>query len=251
MSFFDHLAELRKRLLRVVVIVFAGSMVAYTWALQIYAFLMKPVEASLPKGAGPVVFGPFELFSVRYQVGLYATLVVFSPYIIWEVLAFFLPALREKERKWFLPTLGAMIFFFALGVAFCYTVVLSAGFQWLHSQGGGIISQQMRATEYLSGVMLFLFGFGIGFETPVVVFFLVYLNIVPYAKLRASWRVVYVVLMVVASAATPDWSPWTMGGLFVALVGLYELSMLLARVTLRKRIAEQKAAELALWGDEA
>jgi len=50
--------------------------------------------------------------------------------------------------------------------------------------------------------------------------------------------------MLVASAATPDWSPWTMGGLYVALVVLYEMSMLLARVTLRKRIAEQKRAEL-------
>ena len=70
---------------------------------------------------------------------------------------------------------------------------------------------------------MMLLGFGIGFELPVIVFYLVIFNIVPYAKLRSSWRVVYVVLMLVASAATPDWSPWTMGGLYVALVLLYEV----------------------------
>ena len=69
---------------------------------------------------------------------------------------------------------------------------------------------------------MMLIGFGIGFELPVVVFYLVIFNIVPYAKLRSNWRIVYVVLMLVASAATPDWSPYTMGGLFVALVVLYE-----------------------------
>ena len=96
---------------------------------------------------------------------------------------------------------------------------------------------------------MMLLGFGIGFELPVIVFYLVIFNIVPYAKLRASWRVVYVVLMLVASAATPDWSPGTMGGLYLALVVLYEASMLLARVALRKRIAAQKAGELAVDED--
>ena len=96
---------------------------------------------------------------------------------------------------------------------------------------------------------MMMLGFGIGFELPVIVFYLVIFNIVPYAKLRESWRVVYVVLMLVASAATPDWSPYTMGGLYVALVGLYEISMLLARVTLRKRIAAQKRAELGEGDD--
>lgn len=70
------------------------------------------------------------------------------------------------------------------------------------------------------------------------------------AYLRAQWRIVYVALMFVASAATPDWSPWTMGGLFAALVVLYELSMLLARITLRKRIAAQKKAEMALYEED-
>ncbi|MDO8986729.1 MAG: twin-arginine translocase subunit TatC, partial [Coriobacteriia bacterium] len=72
------------------------------------------------------------------------------------------------------------------------------------------------------------------------VFYLVLFDIVPYAKLRANWRVAYIVMMVVASVATPDWSPVTMGALFAALVVLYEASLLLARVLLSKRIRAQR-----------
>ncbi|MHB9003467.1 MAG: twin-arginine translocase subunit TatC, partial [Coriobacteriia bacterium] len=66
---------------------------------------------------------------------------------------------------------------------------------------------------------------------------------VPYAKMRANWRIAYVVMMIVASVATPDWSPVTMGALFGALLVLYEASMLLARVLLAKRIAAEKEIE--------
>ena len=75
------------------------------------------------------------------------------------------------------------------------------------------------AGKYFHGVIMMLIGFGVGFELPVIVFYLVIFNIVPYAKLRESWRVVYVVLMLVASAATPDWSPYTMGGLYACARG--------------------------------
>lgn len=242
MPFFEHLAELRKRLAIVIGVVFVGSMVLYYWGLQIYDWLMKPVMQSLP-GVHPVALGPFELFAVRYQVGLYASFVVFSPLVIWQSMAFFLPALRQKERRWFVPIFFAVVFFFLIGVAFCYFFVLGPGFQWLHAQGGGVITQTPRASEYLSGVMLFLLGFGVGFQTPIVVFGLVYLEIVPYKKLREQWRVVYVVLMLVASVATPDWSPVTMGLLFGALLGLYEGSMGLARVLLSKKIKAQVLAE--------
>ena len=65
----------------------------------------------------------------------------------------------------------------------------------------------------------------------------------PYRKLRENWRVAYVAIMIIASIATPDWSPVTMGALFAALLILYEGSLLLARIVLAKRIAQQKAME--------
>jgi sec-independent protein translocase protein TatC len=244
MPFFDHIAELRRRIVIIAVTIVVGSMVLYYWGWTIFDFVMAPITPLL-NGVKWQIFTPFGTFGLRFTVAFYASLVVGGPIIIWQIMAFFLPALKPKERRYVIPTFIALVTLFIVGVTFCYTVILSTAFTWILAQGGASIGQTPDASKYFQGVIMMLIGFGIGFELPVIVFYLVIFNIVPYTKLRSNWRVVYVVLMLVASAATPDWSPYTMGGLFVALVVLYEGSMLLARVTLRKRIAAQKRAELA------
>lgn len=88
-------------------------------------------------------------------------------------------------------------------------------------------------------IIKFELGFGFAFELPLIVFYLVIFDIVPYKKLRGSWRTVYVVLMVVSAMATPDASPITMLLMFAALLVLYEGSLLIARVVLRNRIKKQ------------
>jgi len=124
--------------------------------------------------------------------------------------------------------------------------VFSVGFAWMIDQTtGSVVGQLGMADRWFQGVMLMLLAFGLGFQLPVIVFYLMIFNVVPYKKLRQNWRVAYVVIMITSAIATPDWSPVTMGSLFLALVLLYELSMLLARVVLSKRIAAQQAAELA------
>jgi sec-independent protein translocase protein TatC len=248
MPFFDHIAELRRRIVVIAVTIIVGSMALYNWGWDIFNLVMAPITPLL-KGIKWQIFTPFGTFGLRFTVAFYASLVVGAPIIIWQVMAFFLPALRDKERRYVVPTFIALVLLFITGVAFCYFVILSTAFTWIFAQGASSVGVTPDASKYFQGVIMMLIGFGIGFELPVVVFYLVIFNIVPYAKLRSSWRVVYVVLMLVASAATPDWSPWTMGGLYVALVILYEVSMLLARVTLRKRIQAQKRAELALDED--
>jgi len=95
---------------------------------------------------------------------------------------------------------------------------------------------------------MLLIGFGVGFELPIVVFYLVIFNIVPYAKLRAQWRVVYVVLMFVARRPL-QMSPWTMVPVRRTRCSLRAEHAVRAHRP-RKRIAEQKKAELALYGDD-
>ncbi len=247
MPFFDHLAELRRRLVIVLASVSVVSLVVYGWAWQIYDFIMEPVLPYL-KSAGAeslVTLGPFEGFTLRFRVSLYAAIVLVSPIIIWQVMAFFMPALQPRERKYVIPTFAAMITLFLTGISFCYVVVVPKAFEWMIAQLGGSVGVMPDAARWFGGVMLLVLAFGIGFQIPVVVFYLMIFNIVPYQKLRSNWRVSYVVLMIVSAVATPDWSPVTMGSLFIALVLLYEASMLLARVVLSRRIAEQRRLEAA------
>jgi sec-independent protein translocase protein TatC len=246
MAFFEHFGELRTRLAWAFGVVLVGALGLYNWGWDIYEWMMRPVLVHLGEQSS-IATSPFELFTMRFKVALFASLVVTSPVWIYQIMAFFLPALKPKERKWFVPIFIAMIVFFIGGVAFCYLFVLEPGFGWLLTQGnvsGGasIVEMLPKAQEFFRGVTLFLLGFGLGFQTPIIVFGLVLLGIVPYDTLRANWRTAYVIIMVVASVATPDWSWVTMLSLFGAMLALYEGALLAARIVLRKRIAESRSA---------
>ncbi|MDP2182628.1 MAG: twin-arginine translocase subunit TatC [Actinomycetota bacterium] len=242
MPFLDHLEEFRKRLVIVVITIAVSSTALYYWSWDMLDIILKPI---LPYIGKLNVFGPFESFTFRFKVALYGALVLTSPILIWQVLAFFLPALKPKERRYFVPTFIAGVVLFIAGNAFAYYVILDPAFKWMLGQvAGGSVEVLPDASKFLSGVTLLMLGFGLAFELPVVVFYLLLFDFISYKKLRASWRVVYVLLMLVAAIATPDWSPVTMGALFAALIALYEGSLGLARLVLAKRIAQQKAMGL-------
>ena len=253
LPFMQHVAELRKRLTISVMTILVLSFVFYEE--RIYKttldLFLAPVKAYLP-GGKLTVLGPFEQLTFRFKVALFAAIFVGSPVVLWQLFAFLMPALKDKERKWFIGTVFSAILLFLGGASFAYFVIMGPAFQWLSAQGAGAISSLASANLYLSGIGMMLVGFGIGFELPLVVFYLIGFNILPYQKVRESWRYAYVGIVVVASIATPDWSPWTMGGLSLALVFLYEASLLLSRVVFGKKIAEQKreAAEYAAYYED-
>lgn len=246
MPFFEHLAELRRRLVIIILFLFVTSLVLYYFWQPIYNVVMLPIfpvltKLKLPK---PVVFKVFEVFLFRFKVALFGAVVVGSPVIAYNTLAFFLPALRPQERKWFVPGLIAIVFFFLLGAVFCWAIILNPGFTWLLTQGGNVVQVIPSADSLLTGVLLFMVAFGVGFETPVVVFLLIITGLVSYSKLRKNWRVAYLIISVVSAIVTPDWSYISMGSLAIAMIVLYEGAMAAAWILLRKRIKAQRLAEL-------
>lgn len=252
MPLMDHLGELRMRLVRIVVCLLVATCVFYLSTNTVVQFLLAPVAEFMPKDeSGAVmlnVLGAFDAFSVRITVALWTAVVATAPIILWQILAFFLPALKPRERKWFVPTFVAAVALFILGAVFCYLVILNPAFQWLTDQASGFATILPEASQWVDIIIKFELGFGIGFEMPLVVFYLVMFNIIPYKKLRASWRVVYVALLIFSAMVTPDASPVTMMLMFAAMVVLYELSLVAARIGLKKRIKrleERKRAEEA------
>jgi sec-independent protein translocase protein TatC len=247
MSLMEHLGELRMRLVRIVICLVVAMLVFYLSTSTVVQFLLAPVAEFMPKGEdGQValnVLGAFDAFSVRLQVSLWTALVATAPITLWQILAFFLPALKPKERKWFLPTFFAALALFIIGTVFCYCVILNPAFQWLTDQASGFANILPEASQWVDIVIKFELGFGIGFEMPLVVFYLVMFGVVPYKKLRSSWRVVYIGLLIFSAAVTPDASPVTMGLMFAAMVVLYEISLLAARIGLKGRIKRREEAE--------
>lgn len=238
MPLFDHLGELRMRLTRIVVVLLVAMCVFYMATPTVIDILLNPIRDYI----GEVyAFGPFESFGTRFKVAFWTSIVACSPIILWQILAFFLPALKPKERKWFIPTFSAAVALFIVGTVFCYFIILPPAFQWLTDQAEGVGEIMAQLATYVDIIIKFEIGFGFAFELPIIVFYLVIFDIVPYKKLRGSWRTVYVALMVISAMVTPDASPVTMLLMFAAMVAMYEISLFISRIVLAKRIKRQNA----------
>lgn len=259
MPLFDHLGELRRRITVIVVTLLASSVVLYFFAPSLILFLVQPVTEYLTAAGTPITnidelrlvlntFNPLEGFTLKFKVGLVFAIVVCCPIWIWQLMGFFMPALKPNERLWVIPTFFIAVFLFIVGTVFCYFLILDAAFSWLLEQSADFSNVIPSAAEFINTILLFEIGFGIAFELPLVVFYLTVFNIVPYKKLRKSWRMVYIVLMIVCAMVTPDASPITMILMFAAMAILYEGSLLISRIVLSRRLARQKreeASELA------
>jgi sec-independent protein translocase protein TatC len=247
MPLLGHIGELRRRLTIIFAVLSIGTVAMYFFTDPVYRFLLAPVWPIL-EGGKPIAIGVLDPMTVRFGLAFWSAIVVTSPVLIWQVGGFFLPALRGRERKWIVPTFLIAILLFVVGAVFCYEIVLAASFEWLAGQSGEIMAFTPQAGDMLTVVEFFLLGFGIAFQTPIIVFYLVFFGVVPYKTLRANWRIVYVSTFIIAAGITPDWSPVSMLSLAFAMIILYEISLALVRIVLSKRI---KAKEAALADEEA
>ncbi len=234
----EHLRELRSRLTVVIAVLFLGTLALYIPAPVFFRFVMQPI-LHIFEGQELVLLNPFESFTLRFKTAFFAALTLGSPIIIWQIMAFFLPALKPRERKWLVPTFGAMVLLFAAGITFAYTIILPTAFVWLARQVWEGVAQMPEASTYFSGAIILILGFGVAFQLPVIVFYLLIFNVVPYETLRKNWRIVYTVLAVLAAMVTPP-DPVTMLAFVGVLIVLYELTLALARVILTRRIERAK-----------
>lgn len=237
----EHLGEMRRRIIICLVTIFLMTCVVYVASPIIIDFLKAPVEQYMPDEGELYVMTPMGGFMVKFKVSLFIAFIASMPMLIWQFMAFLLPALRPNERRWFVPTFAVSVLLYVGGMAFCYYLILSPAFQWMYGETGTFATVLADAERFIRLILLFEIGFGLAFQLPLVVFYLVYFGIISYARLRHAWRYIYVALMVIAACITPDANPVPMLLLFLAMIALYELSLLVARIALRNKIKRQKA----------
>lgn len=235
MPLMDHLGELRRRLTIIVVSVLATTVVVYFATPTLITVFMDAIKSAMPEGVELTVLTALGGFTIRFKVALFFGVIVCTPIIVWEVMGFILPALKENEKRWVMPTLAAMIFLFFLGMIFCYFVILQAAFGWLIDQTTDFATVTANAEDYLDIMMLIEIAFGVMFQLPLVIFYLSILHVVPYATFRGNWRMVYVILLTLCGVFTPDGSPITMILMYAPMLALYEAALAVARSVIVKR----------------
>lgn len=237
MSFFDHLDELRKRLIRSTYLFIPAVVCAWFFRVKILDFLAVPLGRAMHKLHLPVnglhFLSPADAFMVYMKIALFVGFLVSAPWIFWQAWAFVSPALYAREKRYAIPFVVFSTLCFLGGATFGYYAVFPAafetflGFSETLPMSGVRITPTITMSEYLDFTTQMLLAFGVVFEVPVVVTFLAMTGIVDWRQLLRFGRWFIVIAAVVAAVLTPPdvGSQITM---LVPLIVLYYFSVLLA-----------------------
>lgn len=169
------------------------------------------------------------VFLVALKISLYASIFLSLPIILWQGWLFIAPGLYDNEKKMALPFLIGVTVMFTVGVLFAYYVVTPFGFQFLITFGAFLYTPLINIEDYIGFFAKILFGFGLAFELPMVVYFLAYARLVTDRTLIHFFRYAIVAIFIIAAILTP---PDVVTQLLMAtpLIVLYGVSIIVARI---------------------
>jgi len=219
-----HLAELRSRLFKVLIAWAIGFALSWNFAEAIFQVLLAPATTALgPKGTLQAI-APTEIFFTYLKCALLAGFVISLPVIFWQLWAFVSPGLYPGEKRVALPFVGVSTLLFAGGGAFGYFAVFPLVFQFFAGFSSDFVESAWTMREVFALTTRLLLAFGVGFELPVVIFFLSLSGIVTPGQLLRGTKYAVLLAFVVGAVLTP---PDVVSQVFLAgpLVVLYLLGV--------------------------
>ena len=235
MTLRDHLEELRKRILFIVVFIVITMVAAFVFRDTILDFLLEPGFSQLDEK--PIATEVLETVSVTFKVTLMVAFAVSTPVLLYQLIMFASPGLTVRERVYLFLFLPMVIIAFATGMAFAYYVLFPPAFNFLFNFGSENINAEIRISSYINVLISLMFWMGVIFQIPLVLFGLARLGVVTPRLLGRFRRFAILLAFVPAAIITPTFDPVNQTLVAVPIIVLYELGILLARVgqLLRKR----------------
>jgi sec-independent protein translocase protein TatC len=241
MTLFEHLAELRMRLVISFIALAVTTTVCWFFYDHAITFMREPYEnfcrhhpsktlTGTTNNCGVLVTnGPLEGFTTRLKVCAYVGIALATPVLFWQLWRFITPGLKKNEKKYVVPFVSAAVVLFALGVATAILVFPKA-LQWLIDVGGTGVVPLFSPQKYFTLYVLMCVVFGAVFMYPIVLVGLELTGVVPSAKWRRWRRPAIVVIAGVAAVITPSNDPFSFLALAVPMYIFYEASIVLGRV---------------------
>lgn len=242
----EHLDELRVRIIRSLYLLAGGWIVGWFAHDWVYPALSKHMK-SLVDQTGikyEEVFLSFtDPFMLKMKVSFCLGLFLVGPFVVLQLWGFIAPGLKANERRPFqiIGPLSAFLFF--LGCLLCWAI-LPPTVSWFvdfarTSFPDTRITQQAGTLIFF--VINMMLAFGLGFQLPLVVYFLAYVGILPPESLSKYWRQAVVIIFIVAAIATPSADPLSMSMMAIPLCVLFMLSVLAVKVTKKKQVLANKS----------
>jgi sec-independent protein translocase protein TatC len=232
LTFFEHLDELRKRLLFSVAAVAAASLGAFFFADRILEFLINP--GNFRMGA-LYFFYPAEAFLAKINVALLTGFVLASPIVAGQAWLFISPGLHENERKAITPLILMTSFLFLAGVMFSFFLVLPFALDFFMGMRTEFLQPMVSVGKYVSFVSSMLLIFGLAFNLPVFVMGLASTGLLNTRVLNHYQRHAVVLIFILAAILTPGPDIASQLLLALPLLALFELSVIGAFLIERAR----------------
>ncbi|NDJ86128.1 MAG: twin-arginine translocase subunit TatC [Chloroflexi bacterium] len=242
MTIWEHLDELRSRLLRSIISLVVAFVVALIFASDIIRFLAEPYT---DLGGRLQNLEPTGNVVMYFRVSLMSAGIIAIPYITYQLFMFAAPGLTRKEKGTVLRAIPFTTAFFMLGVAFAWFIMVPAAFEFLFNFQSDVFENQWTAQRYFSFLTSVLFWIGVAFEMPIVLYVMARLGLVGAGTLIKNWRLAIVLMSIIAALITPTVDPFNMLLVMAPLIVLYILSIVLVAIAergLKRRLAASDQA---------
>ena len=187
MTFFEHLEELRKVILKSFLALVGGAAICLAFSPQLYRWIQEPLQKVLPEGAHFIVTSPFEAYWTYFKIALVFGLFLATPFIFYFIYSFISPGLIKQEKRSVIPLALVSSLLFVGGALFGYFVVFPTGFHFaVNILADTEIHFFPKMSDYLSLALRLLIAFGIIFELPLFLFILGKLGFVRAQSLKKA-----------------------------------------------------------------
>ena len=227
---FQALGRLRKSFLQMIIVFVLLAIAIFPFSR---ALLLHLRDTSLRIDL--VAFGIPESLFATFKLTLYASLFISIPLIFYHITQAFAPVFRAKGLKSPTPFFLSAIFLFYLGSLFCYFITLPYGVQFLLGYQSAHIKPMISVSRYVSFCTVFIFGFGLTFELPLILSLLSYINVVKASFLTRNRRYAILLIAVASAVITPTPDVFNMSLMGGPLYILFEIGVVLVKMIERKK----------------
>ncbi|MHB1455798.1 MAG: twin-arginine translocase subunit TatC [Armatimonadota bacterium] len=230
LGLFEHLAELRFRIIRCLIYVAIGMIAGWFFSEDVYNLLKAPVLPILENSGSTFISTDIlEGFMVKMTMSLLVGILISIPFLTIEGWGFIAPGLTKQERKgvWMVAPLSIILF--ASGILVAY-YILPAGVRWLISQNFSEVKFMPKVQQTILFILKMCLAFGIVFQLPVILMFLARIGIINSNMLKSYWKHAIIILAIISAVITPSSDAFSMLMMCLPLIGLYSLSIGLVRL---------------------
>lgn len=234
MPLVEHLRELRTRIGKALIAFGLGALGSWFLYEPVLNLMLRPYRKAVEDPEKPLyTLGLLEGFSIRLKVVAFVGLLIALPVILWQFWRFVAPGLKKQEKRYAVGFVLSSLILFAFGTVVAYLTAVPA-FGFLLKIGGTNLEPIITGDKYLGFFMAMCIAFGVAFEFPILLLFLVMIGALDSKRLIRGWRIAVLIVVIVAAVITPSQDPITMLAMAAPMILFYLAVIVISRFIMKK-----------------